>query len=282
MNSPKYPVMQPCFRLLIILLFSFFSLPALGQNIYDYAHTREFADYLYTCGDYHLAAEEYFNAYKLNRHDTIALKRSFYLLAEEDNDVKILNFSKHIPDSALSIVRKYIIYGALQQDDYMSAMAHAKLLKLSDSVSARRWSLAIMILNSDEENVQKNIDIQPADSICETLLSVYDSICAAPKKKPWPYMTAAALIPGSGHMLAGDSESGMQLFFLVGINAFQAYKTATMKPGFGLYPIAFAVVSFGFYVGQIYGAGQLIKVQHRHKQTECKTAVLKTLKACLY
>jgi hypothetical protein len=71
------------------------------------------------------------------------------------------------------------------------------------------------------------------------------------------------LVPGSGKIYSGAWKDGLTSLLFVAANAWSSYRGFSMdKPGYGY---TFAVLTIGFYFGNLYGTRQWVRHQNRLK-----------------
>ncbi len=266
-----------CFKILFLNLICALHFTVIGQNIYDYSHSLRYARYLFSCEDYALAGQEYFKAYKLDPSNSQILDSAFYALMKSEQYSSIIDISEAVPDTALVRSREHVIYSALYQNDFRFANLQINKLKSEQAAAANKWLLSSMILQSPSASIIIDEEMQQ-DTICVKIRDLLEKFNHKPPVRRFLYILSSIFLPGSGHALAGELNSGIKIFFMIGINSFQAYKTVSEHPDFLLYPAVFATVAAGFYAGQIYGAGKLAKMKKQNRKEELKTEVLNILK----
>lgn len=225
-----------------------------GQNLYDTAHTKVFAEYLYNTRQYKFAAQEYSRL----ADSTFSFNLDYSLKAVEcyvfDYDYKnaLLLFENRVLPSINNHPNLFFDY--------------VKLL-----VRNQRYNLAYNYCDSVKPpNMIKSYNIKYCLGVITDLQFSYNSEMLMPEviiltesvvkqKKMFPAVAMSSVLPGTGRIYCGYVSEGVTSLLR---SCFDYLHVAYgfHKYGFGdPYPIFFAAVSACFYVGNIFGTVKSVK-----------------------
>lgn len=238
-----------------------------AQNLYDLEHSKKFAEYLYTSGQYKLAAEEYERVVFLAPEDVNAklkLVRSYKkygnyhtgaerILSFHDNDVKDFNlaFSKEFVQMNLRM-KNYPAITNLVTTNTSLADQFKHNTRVSMLLLEAEWKKANQLIEENE------IVTQPM------LFQLAEEGSNLHYKRPWVGSLMSVILPGAGKFYAGRWKDGIISFIFVAGSAWQAYRGFYKFGKDSAYGWIFGSVSLGFYTGNIYGSAKAVK-QYNNK-----------------
>ena len=224
-----------------------------GQNLYDTAHTKVFAQYLYNTQQYHFAAEEYERLAKINYSNSLDYSIKAIECYEIAYDYKnaLKHFEKYVLPHAESNSQYYFSYVKLliKNSQYNTAYVYC------DSVKAP-YTTKIHNIKYGLASICNHTPIETEFIIPEIRLLSTSNI---KQKRLFPAVTMSAIVPGSGRIYCGYVSEGITTMlracfeYLHLIYGFRKY-------GFGdPYPLFFGTVSVCFYIGNIFGTVKSVK-----------------------
>ncbi len=266
-------------KLLIFSLF-FISIQTFGQDIYDAANSKRYADYLFKSKEYSRAALEYERACYLDSQNWDA---HFYLMKSY----------RKSEQAAKGLAHYQTIYFQLPQNQ-ISQFEHEKNINLftiqpsffitkteKDSLDDLQYFKAPSILLTYNWKASQSYLISENYKEDKTLSKYYDNAVQGLNtnyKKPWLAGTMSTLVPGLGKVYTGNYKDGIIAFLVTGISAFQAVRGYNSKGlNSGIF-ILYSGVFTGFYLGNIYGSVK----SARQKNRKLNEAIDRKTKAVFY
>lgn len=230
-----------------------------GQDLYSFDATSQFANYLFTKGEYAFASEEYARLFFMQSHnDSLLLRLSQSYRKQGKYEVANDLFQKYRPASLSNgwIEQEYIATLLFQKDEKKFEEGLSVLRYTSDdallrnrvefALLTRDWSKAASYLQSSD------LPYSWRESYRHTL----ESAQAFKAKKPWLAATYSAIIPGSGKFYAKNPKEGITSFFFVTALGYQSYRAFKRRGTNTVTGWIYGGLSLGFYLGNIYGAHQ--------------------------
>jgi tetratricopeptide (TPR) repeat protein len=263
-----------CFKIISFFILFWGMQTAKAQNIYDAAHSWKYAQHLYQQNDYAEAAKEYLRVLKLQPDNREALDSVISVLRKTE-DYRQISALLNTHFKAGEIPAKYqhiLIKAALKTEQINTARIQINRLSHSFPKKAATYKTALQILTGEYKkaaDTKFGYDSEPISK----LKKIADSCQAIRFKRPAFYAASAALIPGSGHIAAGNSEMGMQYLFMFAAAGFQAYKAYEIKGKADKYAFVFSGIAFGIYLGNIYGAYREAVFKNNETQEKIKKQV---------
>ena len=224
-----------------------------GQNLYDTAHTKVFAQYIYNTQQYHFAAEEYGrlakNSYSNSLDYSIKAIECYEIAYEFKNDLN--HFEKYVLPHAGSNSQYYFSYVKLliKNRQYDTAFVYCDSVKAPFTTKIHNIKYGL-----------STICDYPTPKETEFILPEIKSLCTSniKQKRMFPAITMSAIVPGSGRIYCGYVREGIIAMlrtcfdYLHVIYGFRKY-------GFrDPYPIFFGSVSACFYIGNIFGTAKSV------------------------
>ena len=259
-----------CF-VFLLLIFQFCQ--SEGQDLFDVSNSMAFADYLFTAGEYQLAAIEY---ERVVYSDSTSLRakmmliKSYRMQGEYQKGISRINsFFKgysEIPDGMATEMGRLLLHD--QKYDETN-----DLLNLNNNISGNE----MLFLRLSGEMLQG--DFKSASVLFEKssnndagFMTDYGNLLELERKfrykKPGVSIIMSAIIPGSGKVYSGFWKDGLISFIFVAASAYQSYRGFDQNGVRSVYGWIFGGLAAGFYIGNLYGSGKSAN-QHnsefRHK-----------------
>jgi tetratricopeptide (TPR) repeat protein len=236
-----------------------------AQDLYDLEHSRRFAHFLYSSGQFAEAAREYervlfldssgsdiriplVRAYRFSGQNEKALSRLGDLsqgfvfgLSEPLGREYALN---HLSMSNYPEARSFLD-SALGFSPYMrSELYLGSFLLQADWAMARAFALS-------------NGSAGSVDYL--EMIRILESAEALKYRSPALAIGMSALVPGLGKVYAGAWQDGLMSLLFVASNAWQSYRGFNSDGISSPYGWAFGALAIGFYAGNLYGTAQSVK-----------------------
>jgi hypothetical protein len=247
-------------RLFFVLLILGFN--ALGQNMFDEAHTRKYASYLLASGQYDLAAKEYerlyffdakddtlkanlMRAYRLSNKPDLAYQKSKTLYKDSLSMpwIAALEYSK-----VLFTLEKWNEGSAFWNSVPSFKKEDALIFETTKDVYTNKLTLARNLISS-----------HPAPN--NPIWADYSTVLAKSNKvkKPGVAGLLSVFVPGLGKIYAKDWKDGLLTFVFTASMSLQSYRSFN-KHGFkDPRGYIYGAIGSGFYLGSIYGSVQSAK-----------------------
>jgi hypothetical protein len=252
-------------RFIILILISF---SAFSQDIFDLNHTTKYADYLLKSGQYELASKEY--------------ERLVYFDLNNDTYKSLLLKSYRLSNQTdLGLNRASNIFESFEGIPYPSAIELSKLYltKRSWDQAETFWNINTSLTHDDKIllNTTRFIFENEFDKARNKLSELknpenqlgvaYNSIVSQETDKKSPALAAAMsiVVPGLGKAYSKNWKDGLVSLFFTAGTAIQSYRSFN-KHGIKNYRgWIYGGISFGFYLGNIYGSVKSTKDYNRKK-----------------
>ncbi len=251
----------------ILLFLSVFLVPLVvqSQNLYDYEHSKRFADYLFKSQQYQLAADEYERVVFLNPTDNnakINLIQSYRF--NKNYSLGIKRVETLFPDSLLTLkpvfAEEYIKLLILNN----SKDSITNYLTINQSLSNERkndYRFRLLLLNqkwSDANNFFKTNRLTTNKNNVKMLI-FSDKTKEIKYKSPLVATTMSMVIPGSGKFYTKNWKDGLLSFIIVAANSWQSYRGFSKYGQNSAYGWIFGTLAVGFYGGNVYGTYKAAK-----------------------
>lgn len=246
-----------------------------SQNLYDLEHTKKFADYLFTSGQYNLAAEEYERVVFLNPTNESAKLRLIRSYKRNGDIDKGINRMLALHDNSVSQLSVPFSLEFVQMNLKLHNYPAITNLLDKNSLLPDRFKtnirLSMHLLDAKWEEAQDLSANNPSE-INGKLFAIVEESMALKYKQPWLGTSLSIILPGSGKVYAGRWKDGIISFIFIAGSAWQAYRGFDKFGTGSAYGWIFGGVSFGFYTGNIFGSWKAVKqyntgldVQLQHK-----------------
>jgi len=269
-------------HLLFFLLFLYgLPLPGQNKNLFDYSHSLRFADYLFRTEQYELAISEYERIVFMKPDDfgsRVKLLKSYRSLPDlqraylkgrgwlQEMDTfppelaleygRILLLQKQFP-----VLDQFLMHPGIRLDSN-----ERNSLRLNSLILQRQFDNAEMLLNDNMHHMP----------VSELQFFTQEIETGRHLKQKSPLLAAgmSVVLPGSGRIYAGDWKDGLVSILIIGSTGFGAYR-AFLKEGKGsALAWIYSGLSFGFYLGNIYGSYQSARLNNIKKIQRFEKEVL--------
>ncbi len=236
-------------------LFFWFHSFAQQNDLFDYTHSKAFADFLYKNAEYTHAIQEYKRVLFLNPFDTNALMKiqDSYIQSGLFSDglgfLTSCNMCQLESDTLFALKGKLFILnrdfnGLNKQMQYHSGLKREiTFLQISKAMYQHEWSEAQGYLPLLEQYPEFK-SLGPA--IQQTTTLRY--------KDPGLSLMMSAVIPGSGKVYSGYWKDGLFSFLFIGVTAWQSYRGFSKNGSQSVYGWLMGGISLSFYTGNLYGS----------------------------
>ncbi|MBN1131972.1 MAG: hypothetical protein JXR52_12605 [Bacteroidales bacterium] len=242
---------------LLLFLFVYTCNFCFAQDIFDFRHTLEFADYLYESGDFRYAAIEYNRAGFLQTLPVSSQVRLFqsYLYSDQF-DEGIKKFVSMYPSKLSDCDTLDLIYGKLlingkhyNEIEWLSNhsqsidRSQSLYLKVASDLLSGNWEHAIL----KRKELSESQNLAPITLLLEEIENTR-------YKSPAIGMCLSAIVPGLGKAYAGYWEEGLFSLLTVSVFAWQSFRGFQRNGTSSVYGWAYATLSASFYIGNLYGS----------------------------
>ena len=225
-----------------------------AQDIFDNKHSIEYANHLYSIGDYENAAIEFKAIVRIkNENDSTRnmLIKSYCGYHSYRNALMCIQ-EKNI-DSLKSILKvKYYLLLILNN----KFKTVDSLIALDNQISTNA-KLNIQIYSALLQS--KKQEVINLVTYCNKNNLVYQPILRTIQKgKAWKYILASAIIPGLGKIIYRQKHDGAFALFTVGMFTTFSARAFFIKGIYSINGWIFGGLALGFYIGNIYGTYKLV------------------------
>ena len=234
------------------------------NDLLNIKNTESFARYLFESKQYKFAAQEFERLIFLDPGNT------WY---KKDLLVSYRNAGDYI--RGLNKYNQFIHDDEGYENIFLTEYVKLNILGgFTDSIRSLLQNLDD--LNPDKPNIDltyrlisKNWDGLPAEDsqlYDRGLVQLSAEIKDIRYKSPFLAGTFSTIIPGTGKIYTGRWKDGLISFIFVGATAFQSYRGFNKKGTDSVYGWILGGISFGFYVGNIYGSVKSAKIYNTNLQ----------------
>ncbi|MEL6131882.1 MAG: hypothetical protein AAFR59_00820 [Bacteroidota bacterium] len=258
--------MRGIFFYLLLLFFYLgipFSLHAQQDDLFDEAHSIQYAEYLMSVRNYPMASKEWERVIFFRPADTLAHRELLlsYLRARQYdrglNRARQLYASQPMPSSVAFAYGKLL----LQSGNYLRLQGY---LENKPPLHTRDYDFLLMghdLLNKKWDQAQTTLSNYEAGS---PLYRTYQPLVARTEniayKKPWVATTLSVMVPGLGRVYTKQWKDGLVSLVFVGTLGYAAFRQFRRESNTWLGYI-YGGLGLAFYAGNIYGSHQSA---HRH------------------
>ncbi len=241
------------------------SVPVFAQeaDLFNEKFTADFAQFLFKSNQYNYAAEEYERLnfiFPENQEYQLNLLKSYRLASEYPRGINAFQYF-HSP--GLKIQQEYIKLNLL---DNNKLNIHTMIDGLEpESIFRNNLDFTLRLINIPDRAI--NLEGIQVDKIDKGLLDLYNESYNLKHKSAFLAGTLSMLIPGTGKVYCGRWKDGLMSVLFIGTTAFQAYRGFDKKGVKSVYGWIMGGLSFGFYIGNIYGSAKAAKNYNVHQNT---------------
>ena len=229
----------------------------LAQNLFSLDNSLKFADHLYADFKFAQAAAEYERVLFMQPENSYAMQRQIMAYGKAKNyRVCLQKLQRYNTDSLnpelAFLYGKSLLKTGSSAHAYTFAMQN-KALNIND-----KTVLATTALAFNEQFAQAKYALDSMGLRNNPTLLQYSEtlggITSVKKKSAAMSMAMSAVIPGSGKIYSGYWKDGLVVLAFTSVSTWQAYRGFSKSGVKSVYAWVYAGSSFGFYVGNIYGA----------------------------
>ena len=244
--------------LILIVLLPLIRFHAAGQNIYDPAHTREFAAYLMQSRQYQLASAEWERVLFFSPADSVArlnLVKAFRLSDQPQEGLR--RISLWFPQGPLPLqLSREALQLTLALGDFKS---FNPLLDRSNGLTETEksemrlgaWLMEGSWISEPAKKRQPGFPVLTSDKV---LLDLYAKTSAIHRKSPAGAVLLSCIVPGLGKAYAGDWKDGIISLLFVATNAWQSYRGFSKNGISSVSGWIFGTLAAGFYTANLFGS----------------------------
>jgi hypothetical protein len=227
-------------------------------NLFDEAHARAYAQYLFNSQQYGLAATEYERVLYF-QPDCVAVQRHLlrsYLKGARyhrglHRTQQLYPRLRNMPSSvALLYGKMLLLHTPRKVPGYLSS-------PVLDDKARSYLRLSHALLVQDWETAQTTYE--QAKSSNASLLRFakpISEISSLKRKSPWLAMGLSTVVPGLGRVYTNQWKDGLISLILIGGLSYAAYRNFSREEGQNILGWTFAGIALGFYGGNLYGSFQ--------------------------
>jgi len=229
----------------------------MSQNIYDGAHSREFAQYLMQTHQFQLASAEWERVLFLYPGDTLARLnqlKSFRLSQKPAEGWQKLN--RWYPSGPLS--RPFSLEAiqlTLVQGDFISF--HSVIERSDGLTSAEKsnYELGSWLLEGKWiKKAKKTFEPSFVYANDSRLMDLYARTISVHRKSPAASVALSAIVPGLGKVYSHDRKDGLLSLLFVATNAWQSYRGFSKNGIKSAIGWVFGSLAVGFYSANLFGS----------------------------
>lgn len=243
-----------------------------SQDLFDYAHSKEFAKYLYNSKNYEQATWEFERLISL-RGDDDTIK--FFLINSYRHSGNIRKGSlrtrelyKNLTIAPPDIANEYSILLLLNND--FDTLDHYLKTSLTIPVDKKlEMSMYSSLLNRDWDNARLHyMDYQKYSIQNNDMNDIFNQIDELQYKSPFLAATMSTFIPGTGKIYSGYWKDGLFTLGVVGVSSWQAYRGFKTDGNESVYGWIFTGLTGVIYLSNIYGSQKAAKSINTRRDNE--------------
>jgi tetratricopeptide (TPR) repeat protein len=260
----------------------FASSPVFCQNIYDKDHSLEYANYLYSKGDYKESVEEYERLLTMVPDSFFIQERIIlsYLKAKDYElcELRISDLFGTDPAQYPEPIMHIYVQLLITLDKYDAGAQAIDNTSVLSNMEITEYRTAVYILQERYEEAGVLIDSvhNVSDSLSPKLERLSQSRLKAldmDYKHPGLAAVMSMVIPGTGKAYSDDLQNGIRSFSIIGLYAWQSYRGFHFDGIKSFYGWAFGVLATGFYGANIYGSYASAKRSNHYYLSEIRKDV---------
>jgi len=234
-----------------------------SQNLYDQAHSKQYAIFLEQSRQFRLAAMEFERLVFMDPENLDfknRLIKSYRYSEQFDQGLNRINdwYPSQIGD--INLFQEFIKLSYLQ-GSYVAGINSLNNQNILPSEETQYYLLSGIVLqknyNGAIEFIQQYPDNQwPGFYELSDIVKKHQDINF---RKPGVALGLSAIIPGLGKVYSKDWKDGLISFLFVATNTFQAYRGFSKDGVNSVYGWVFGTLALGFYTGNLYGSWKSAK-----------------------
>ena len=230
-------------------------------DLFNEKNTSDFAQFLFQTNQYSFAAQEYERLHFMfpdKQEYQLNLLKSYRFANEYSKGISLY---QHLKSPDLSIQQEYVKLNLLDNNRFNIRTLIGEL----DSTSEFRNNLDLTLrLISIPEQPVTLTGIQ-TDKVDNGLILLYNESFRLKHRSPFLAGTMSMVIPGTGKVYCGRWKDGLMSVLFIGTTAYQAFRGFHKKGTQSVYGWIMGSLSFGFYIGNIYGSAKAAKNYNTHQ-----------------
>lgn len=243
-----------------------------GQDLYDFSHSKSFANYLMQSRQFDLAAHEYDRlVFMKPENDTLrtGLLRALRLGGHGETGLSRWNAWQEQSLSSSRILQTEYAKTLIWQGEYLVLRNFLDKSTLLDTGMTARLHLYALLLQQSWPEAQHQLDQWPTTvklprrADLEALTLHGNSLTF---KKPAVAALLSVAVPGLGKAYAGQWKDGLISLVFVGINTWQAYRRFDQEGLDTFWGWVHGGLGLGFYIGNVYGSHKAARMQNARKR----------------
>lgn len=259
---------------------SFFTIVCVGikaQDLFDYQHSKEYANFLYQDGQYQLAEKEYMRVVFFKKDDTLSwekMLRSAQYQHQFEVSLKYVNLYQARVGEIPSLLRIAQVYSLIHLNDFpqLSTVLWQAKGTLSPYEIVYFQSVAYVMQNQWE---QINMTSETNHAGIHFVREAKNAYVATTKKSPFLAGAMSTVIPGLGKVYTNRWKDGVFSFVLFAASAWQSYRGFDKYGVNSVFGWTFGAFAAGVYAGNIYGSVKSAhtyndKIYHDHAEMVSK------------
>ncbi len=240
-----------------------------ARDLYSLESTRAFANYLFTKGDWTLAADEYARLLFMTPNDDTVLQRLSQIYRSQGKyplAKQLFQLHRGQPPmlSTAALEREYLATQLFQgpTGGFTESLGHVRHLGPEEQL---RMQIEFAMVNRDWLQARHNLAEAAPSRWKDVYSETTERVLAFGPKKPWLASAMSVVIPGSGKIYAKNVKEGITSFLFVAAMAYQSYRGFDKQGTKSATGWIYGGLGLGFYVGNIYGAQQSAKNYNRRQ-----------------
>ncbi|MEX2513304.1 MAG: hypothetical protein WD398_10395 [Cyclobacteriaceae bacterium] len=244
-----------------------------AQDLYDYSHSAEFAQYLLETRQFSLAISELERLVFLNPTDMGVQRKllSTYIKADISVEgLKRADLMYPVPKSIPAEIAPTYAFMLLKEKDFSRAedfLNSNSNLTVDEKYLFLGTRYALDHQWSEAKFYYDQVPVTQKPIIAEYREIVDHSLAQKPKS-PLLATGLSILVPGAGKVYTKDWKNGVMSFLFVGATAWQAYRGFDRSGVESIRGWIFASVSTGFYIGNVFGSYKSAKIFNRSQNEQ--------------
>jgi hypothetical protein len=248
-----------------IIIFFLVCIPVFTQNtdLFSEKNTADFAEFLFRTNQYSFAAEEYERLHFLfpeNQAYQLDLLRSYRFANEYSKGIILY---QHLQSPGLKIQQEYVKLNLLDDNKFNIRRLVSGLD--SNSVFRNNLDLTVRLISIPDQPV--TLDGIRTNKVDIGLMQLYNESFHLKHRSAFLAGTMSMILPGSGKVYCGRWKDGLMSVLFIGTTAYQAYRGFHKKGTQSIYGWIMGGLSFGFYIGNIYGSVKAAKIYNGHQNS---------------
>ncbi len=252
------------------------------ENIFDYAHSKKFAEYLFKTGQYDYAIEEFQRVLFLNPKDWQAKYKIVQAYLKRDDYFHAAGYF-HQYFSVFDTLKPEVQKAGIVAHLFLNELDTAnKLLQTSnlDSIQKQTWILGIYLLKKDWNEARQYYKRHMANPspVYHQFGTALQRRLEAKTKSPFVAGALSAVVPGLGKVYTKNYGDALIAFLFTGLNVWQAYRGFHKEGLKSTRGWIFGTLGLGFYLGNIYGSAKAAKRYNKRIDDEIEDEIKSVIK----